>query len=191
MPELKDDLFDGDEGDGSEGDGAPDGDPSKKDKDPKSTEKRISDLQSAKDKETARANKLQKQLDAIVLASKDDDAEGGKAPAASAGTDAATNAILEMAKMFAVQQHPKLSEFGLSASDLTGSTPGEIAQSAAALVARFEKIETQVKNKVLADNGLAPEIEAGTPTPTKARDFTNMSKEDFKKVMDAALAGRT
>jgi hypothetical protein len=95
-----------------------------------------------------------------------------------------------MARMFAVQQNPKLSEYGLSASDLTGSTPSEIAQSAAALIARFEKIETTVRNKVLAANGLAPEVDAGAPPPSKAKDFSKMSSEDFKKVMDEAMSRR-
>jgi len=56
------------------------------------------------------------------------------------------------------------------------------------LVARFEKVETQVKNKVLAENGLAPAIE-GDKAPSKPRDFSTMSSEDFKKVMEAAMRG--
>lgn len=187
----QDDLFDdGDEGEGTSADSgaAGGGDESGDGKTPKSTDKRISDLQSAKDKETARANKLQKQLDAILAASKGDDAEGSKPPA-SAGGNVMDPAILDMARMFAFQQNPKLSEYGVSSSDLNGSTPSEIAQAAAELVARFEKIETQVRNKVLAEQGLAPEIESGAPAK-QVRDFSTMSKEDFKKVMDAALNKR-
>ena len=100
----------------------------------------------------------------------------------------ANDAVLDMARMFAVQQTPKLAEYGLTASDLTGNTPSEIAQSAADHVARFEKIETKVRNKVLAENGMAPEIDAGSP-PSPPRDFSKMSKEDFQKVMDEALKG--
>jgi hypothetical protein len=189
MPDLRDDLFDdGDEGEGTFADSDQrDAGESGDTKDPKSTDKRISDLQSAKDKETARANKLQKQLDAILAASKGDDAETGKPPAASAPSGSGTDAVvLDMARMFAYQQNPKLAEYGISAADLNGSTPSEIAQSAAELVARFEKIETQVRNKVLADQGLAPEIDGVAPAQ-KPRDFSKMSKEDFQKVMDAAL----
>lgn len=187
MPDFRTDLFDdGDEGEGTSTDSAQqDAGESGDDKDPKSTDKRISDLQSEKDKETARANKLQKQLDAVLAASKGDDAEVSKPPAqASGGTQDAV--ILDMARMFAYQQNPKLADYGVSAADLNGSTPSEIAQSAAELVARFEKIETQVRNKVLADQGLAPEIDGAAP-PRQPRDFSKMSKEDFQKVMDAAL----
>jgi hypothetical protein len=187
MPNSSDNLFDdGDEGEGASTDSdQPKAGESGDDKDPKSADKRISDLQSARDKETARANKLQKQLDAIAAATKGDDAEAGKPPA-QAGGSPVDGAILDMARMFAFQQNPKLAEYGISATDLNGSTPSEIAQAATGLVAQFEKIETRVRNKVLADQGLAPEIDGNTP-PTPPRDFSKMSKEDFQKVMDAAL----
>lgn len=188
MSERSDNLFDdGDEGDDSSTDSAAgaSGGESGEAKDPKSTDKRISDLQSAKDKETARANKLQKQLDAIAAATKEDGAEDGK-PAAPVAGDPTLSAMLDMARMFAFQQYPKLAEYGLTEADLSGNTPSEIAQGAAGLVARYEKIETQVRNKVLADNGMAPEIEAGDTAP-KPQDFSSMSSEDFKKVLDAAL----
>jgi hypothetical protein len=191
MSDNSDNLFDdGDEGEGTSTDSgsAAGGSESGDGKDPKSADKRISDLQSAKDKETARANKLQKQLDAIAAATKGDDAEAGKPPAQSGGGPV-DSAILDMARMFAFQQNPKLAEYGISASDLNGGTPSEIAGAATELVARFEKIETQVRNKVLADQGLAPEIDAGAP-PAAPRDFSKMSKEDFQKVMDAALNKR-
>jgi hypothetical protein len=90
--------------------------------------------------------------------------------------------------MFAVQQNPKLAEYGLTGDDLTGSTPREIAESAALLIARFEKVETQVRNKLLAENGLAPELSGGNKLPPD-RDFSAMSSEDFKKLMDAAMTG--
>lgn len=185
MSELSDNLFDDeDEGEGSPKDSDPKGE-SGGDKDPKSSDKRISDLQSAKDKETARANKLQKQLDAIAAAAKDEDVEDSKPPVQTGGSSV-DGAILDMARMFAFQQNPKLAEYGITAADLNGSSPSEVARSATELVTRFEKIETQVRNKLLADQGLAPEIDAGAPS-TPPRDFSKMSKEDFQKVMDAAL----
>lgn len=189
MSGPSDDLFDdGDEGDSSSADSGAAGAESGDSKDPKSADKRISDLQSAKDKETARANKLQKQLDAIAAATKEDGAEVGKPPVTIGGSTV-DGAILDMARMFAFQQNPKLAEYGIAATDLNGGTPSEVAQAATELVARFEKIETQVRNKVLADQGLAPEIDSGS-APTQARDFSKMSKEDFQKVVAQALGKR-
>ena len=65
MTDERDDLEDDeDEGDGTTDDSA-EGE-SSGDKDPKSSDKRIRDLQSQKDKETARANKAEKQLKALL-----------------------------------------------------------------------------------------------------------------------------
>jgi hypothetical protein len=94
-----------------------------------------------------------------------------------------------MARMFAFQQNPKLAEYGIAAADLNGSSPSDIARVATELVARFEKIETQARNKVLAEQGISPEIEAGAAS-TKARDFSTMSKEEFDKVVNAVLNKR-
>ena len=153
----------------------------------KSTDKRISDLQSKADKETARANKAETRLKALEAALKEGDTKDSKPEAETAG-NGVNDAVLDMARMFVFQQNPKLAQYGISSSDLAGSTPAAVAQSATELVARFEKIETQVRNKVLADQGLAPELDSGVPEP--ARDFTKMSSEDFEKVMNAALGKR-
>lgn len=184
MSDLSDDLFKDDDEEVDGIDGAPVKDPSAASADSKSSDKRISDLQSKADKETARANKAEARLKAILAASEDKDARGSDSPVAGD----ASSAIVDMARMFAVQQNPKLAEYGLTAADLSGSTPSEIARSAVELVARFEKIETRVKNKVLAENGLAPEI-VGDKAPGPSRDYSTMSSEDFKKVMEAAMRG--
>ena len=186
MPEPKDDLFNEDEDNDGTDDGASTESPSPDPKDAKSSDRRVRDLQSAKDKETARANQAEARLKVLIATMGNPDAGTGKpAPKASDVPEA----LLDMARMFAVQQHPKLAEYGLSASDLVGSSPSEFARSAAELVARFEKIETQARNKALAENGLAPEL-GGDKVVAPDRDFSKMSREDFAKVMDAALSGR-
>lgn len=179
-------LDSGDEGDDAEQDSDSQSE-SAGSEDPKSPDKRIRDLQSQKDKETARANKAEKQLKAMLEAAKDPDAGVVNPPPAGGGGDV-DGAVLEMARMFAYQQYPKLAEYDISPTDLDGSSPSEIARSAAALVARFEKIETKARNKVLAENGMAPEIEAGVP-PTPQRDFSKMSKEDFNRLVDENMRG--
>jgi len=181
MPDPIDDLLD-DAGDTESDDGDSEESPSTTPKSPKSTDKRISDLQSARDKETARANKAEAALAKVVAAA------AGRTAEESTPSGGGDSPMIEMARMFAVQQNPKLAEYGLTEADLTGSTPREIAKSAADLIARFEKIETQVRNKVLADNGLAPELDASA-TRSPDRDFSKMSSEDFKKIMDAAMRG--
>jgi len=185
MPDLSDDLFRNDDADDSGDDGdSSKGDPSTSLSDPKSSDKRISDLQSKADKETARANKAESRLAALLEAAKTGDSEGSKPPQ---GGDA-SDALLDMARMFAIQQNPKLSEYGITMADLAGASPREVARNAAEQVARFEKLETQIRNKVLAANGLAPDI-AGSESPAASRDYSKLSSEDFKKVMEAAMRG--
>jgi len=181
MPDPIDDLL-ADEGSDTGDDSDSEESLSAPKKELKSADKRVSDLQSARDKETARANKAEARLAALLAAAADRDEETSSSPSSD------DSPMLEMARMFAVQQNPKLAEFGLTGDDLSGSTPREIAKSAADLIARFEKIETQVRNKVLADNGLAPEL-AGSAYVEPDRDFNKMSSDDFKKLMDAAMTG--
>ena len=179
-------LDDGDEGDDAETDSDSSESESDSDKDPKSSDKRVRDLQSQKDKETARANKAEKELQRLRAAVQEPDTEDGKAPE---GAPPADVYVLDMARMFAYQANPKLAEYDIPASALTGSTPSEIAASAVEQVARFEKIETRVRNKVLAENGMAPEIDAGSP-PSQPRDFSKMPSEDFKKLVDETMGKR-
>jgi hypothetical protein len=178
---VTDDLLDEDEGEESGDDSGSGGAESGAGGDPKSSEKRISDLQSKADKETARANKAETELARLKSALADEDAGAG-APPPSGGAPAGDATVLDMARMFVYAQHPKLEEYGVPASDLTGSNPNEIAQSAADLAAQVEKIETKARNKMLAENGMAPEIDGGSPPPPP-RDFSKMSSEDFAKLM--------
>lgn len=181
-----DDLFDdGGSGTGADDDGAPEKDPSTQDKSQKSTDKRVSDLQSLKDKETARANKAEKRLAALEAAMKGGDTEDSK-DKGTALSSAADDGVLDMARLFAFQANPKLKDYGVAAADLNGNSPTEISQAAAELVARFEKIETQVRNKVLADQGLAPEVDSGTETKP-SRDFSKMSSQDFNDLVERTL----
>lgn len=181
---AKDATYDGDFGDDLDDDSdSSEGNLSDEDKTQKSTDKRVSDLQSKADKETARANKAEAQLKRLLAVAKEPDAEDSTE--APLGTPTADGYVLEMARMFTVQANPRLAEYGLSEADLSGSTPGEIAQSAAQLIARFEKVETRVRNKVLAENGLAPEIDGAPSSKPVTRDFSKMSSEDFKKFVDS------
>lgn len=186
MSDNENNLYDGDSEDELLDDGAPSEDPSPSVSVPKSTDKRVRDLQSKADTETARANKAEARLKSLEAAMKDTSAEGSaKSPV---GDDAGMAIVLDMARMFAFQQNPKLSEYGISAADLGGGTPSEIAQYATDLIARFEKIETQVRNKVLSENGIAPILDSGTPPPP-SRDFSKMSSEDFNKLVEATMRG--
>lgn len=151
------------------------------------SEKRIRDLQSKADAADARANKLQAMLDAAMGGT-----AGGNAPKTPAPTvtDTGLAVALEMARETVYMQNPALADAGYGPTDLAGNSILEIRSTAAALVKRQEEIATRIRNKVLAEHGLSPEI-ASAQAPSKRQDVSKMSSEDFKKLTDAVLRGRT
>lgn len=189
MPELddeRDDIID--EGDDASDDSAS-GEKPDESKEPKTPEsdKRVKDFQSKADAAEARANKAEARLKTLESAFKVDNSDDSKPP--KSGNASTDSAIIDMARMFAYQQNPKLADYGVEMSDISGSTPSEIARNATDIVARFEKIETKARNKVLAEQGLAPEISGGETSSPK-RDFSTMPKKDFDAFVEAAMKGQ-
>lgn len=137
--------------------------------------KRIADLMSEKDKETARANKAEKALAAM------------RGEAGSAGSnDPATKALiteLREASLDAVYAaYPDLAEYGIDRSLIEGTTRAEMRESATALVALIKNVSTKARNKALADAGVRPEPAGATRRNGKA--VTEMSDEEFLKMLD-------
>ena len=73
--------------------------------------------------------------------------------------------------------------------DMPGRRVGSIVER---LVQRSPEIARdflRARNKLLAESGQAPEIDAGAPAPPP-RDFSKMSKEDFNKLVDETMGKR-
>lgn len=138
-------------------------------------DKRISALQSAKDKETARANKAEAALKALK--------QGGSGD----GGDPATKALmaeLREASLDAVfAEYPQLRDYDIDRSLIEGSTRAELREAATSLVGLIKNVETKVRNKVLADNGITAPA-SGTKV-RKAVDYATMSDEDFMKALNS------
>lgn len=138
--------------------------------------KRIADLMSDKDKETARANKAEKALEALR-----NGAEG------SGSNDPATKALmaeLREASLDSVYaEYPDLREYDIDRSLIDGTTRAEMRQSATALVALIKKVSTKSANKALAEAGVKPEP-AGS-TRRNAKSVTDMSDDEFLKMLDS------
>lgn len=150
------------------------------------SEKRIRDLQAKADAAEAKANKLQKMLDAAMQGAGAEDSKpkpGGRQMAPG------ESLAIEFMKESVFQTTPKMAEAGFTAADLSGSTPSEIRASAAELVRRYEENETRIRNKVLAEHGLAPEIVNNTPAP-KVKNYFDLPKKDFDELLEKALQGR-
>lgn len=169
--DLKDDAED-DESDESES--------SEKEK------KRLRDLQSKADKETARANKAEAALAALKA--------GGVKPGEGKPTgsvDPEVQKWLSVAKESArtrlYESDPRFKEYGLPPSLISGDSPEDMETSFTQLKRLVGKVESRVRDSVLKEHGFAEAPRSGTATPK--RDFTTMSKEDFEKVVNAALHG--
>jgi hypothetical protein len=141
--------------------------------DPK-TDKRISDLQSKADAETARANKAEAALKAR-LANKDNVAD----PAAQAMMQELREASLDAI----YGENPVLKQYGIERSLIEGSTRAELRESASSVVALIKSVSTRVRNETLTEHGLKAEP-AGS-TREQPRDYASMKDEDFLKLLDS------
>lgn len=152
--------------------GEPEGDPEVK---PDKSDKRISDLQSIADKETARANKLAAELKAL----REGKPAGGNDP-----TESALMQELREASLDAVYgEFPELKEFGIERALIEGSTRADMRESATSLVGLVKSVATKVENKVLAKHGL--KAEPSGETRSKPVDYGSMKDEDFLKLLDS------
>lgn len=172
-PEEEEDDDTAAEGDDGDGDGA-DGDKPAGKKPLTGDAKRIADLQSKADKAEARANAAEKALKAAK--------QGG-----GGGGDPATQALmaeLREASLDAVfGEFPQLRDYSIDRSLIEGASRAELREKATELVGLIKSIETKVRNKVLADNGIvAP---ATGDKVRKAVDYATMSDEDFEKVLNS------
>ena len=142
--------------------------------------KRIKDLQSKADKEQARANKLQSQLDALN-AQKKSPTDDGKRSSGAVPPELRQwlDAAKDQARTRFYESEPRFKEYGIDPGLIQGDTPEEMQASVTRLRKQVAKIETQIRQKVLTEHGYVEEPKGGTPTPK--RDWASMSSEDFDK----------
>jgi hypothetical protein len=193
MPDLMDDdLLDentdenGEQDDSAGGEKKPPASPPASDD---KSEKRIRDLQSKADAAEAKANRLQRLLNEAL---KGEGSEGGTEPPVVSKPrelDAGSAMALELLKETVFLQTPALADSGLTAADLTGYTAQEVRASAASLARKIAETETRIRNKVLAEHGLAPEIAGEGNKPEPDRDFGKMASKDFTELMERIMKG--
>ncbi len=184
--ELQDDQADGTGSDdgtqsGSDNSAPPAGEPPAKD-----DSKRISDLMSKWQAEEARANKLEAALAA---------ATGGQPPAPQddgAQGDAALDEFREFARENArntlFSSNPQLAAAGLTAEDITGSTLAEMQASLAKHQKTISGLEGRLRNQILAEHGLSPEVATGAGTE-KAPSFSTMTDKEFAEFLEKRAGG--
>lgn len=186
MPELDDDLdldlndLDDDE-DEEEEDESEEG---SQDAESGNVDKRVRDLQSAKDKETARANKLQKELDALKAAGTKDGKPSPKKSDLPPEVEQWVTAARTQTRNQLFDSDPRLKEYGFSPELITGETPAEMRASFQALRKTVSKMEAAARKAIMEDQGGIPDLSGGS-VATGGPDWTKMSSEEFNKFVDS------
>jgi hypothetical protein len=141
-------------------------------------------LQSERDKETARANKLQKQLDVL---GKQDTSANDKGTEVPPQVQQWITAAQQNAREALYKADQRLERFGVDPSLIRGDTPAEMQASAKTLGEMVAKMERDIRDSVLQEHGF-------TPAPKDAasighKNFRTMDSKEFDALVDSALRG--
>jgi hypothetical protein len=172
--ELQDGQADGQDGDkgtdsGSDNSAPPTNEPAGKD-----DSKRVDDLMSMFNREQARANRAEAALAAATggQGTKDDDTNGDD------GLEEFKAFARETARNTLFDSDPRLAAAGLTADDIAGSTLSEMKESVSKHQKVVSGIEGRLRNQILAEHGLSPEVQTGAGTE-EGPSFSKMSKKEF------------
>lgn len=143
----------------------------------------LSKMQSERDREVARANKLQKELDSLKAASAKDAGAQGVPPQVQEWILAAQRRTREVI----YDSNPKFKAYGVSPDLITGDSPAAMEASAQSLAAFVDTLEGNVRDQVLRDHGLNPEPLASTRAAGK--NFKTMDTAEFNRLVEDALRG--
>lgn len=183
--DLQDDLDDDtDTGSADGSDAGQDAPPaSKPDGDGDKGADRVNDLMSKWQRAEARAKRAEKAL-AATKQGGDRDAGDDMPPAVRQWVDAAR----EQAREQFHATDPRLAEYGIPSSSITGTTPDEMRASLKTYSNLIDGIETKVRRRLMTEHGLVAE-QVGS-SPQQDLDFASMSDAEFEKHV-RAVSGLT
>lgn len=138
--------------------------------------KRVNDLTSKWQKAEARAKKAE-----AALAKSKPESDAGAAPAVAPEVSEWIEAQREFARERALNSDPRLAEYGLTADDIAGDTPAEVKASVKRQIDLINSIETKVRQRLLIEHGLSPEVPGGGRT--ERLDIDGMSEKDFDQLV--------
>jgi hypothetical protein len=145
---------------------------------------REDDLMSKWQSEQAKNKRLEARLAALEAQSKGGDKGAEIPPDVRQWMDAARDAARERF----YEMDPRLAEYGIPASSITGDTPDQMRASVKAYRDLIDSVETKARNKVLAEHGIVAESVGSSRFTSK--DFVSMSDEEFDKVISQVTGGR-
>jgi hypothetical protein len=162
------------------------GDKGSKSESDEDSAKTLSALQSTADKATARANKLQKQLDEKVKSgtAKDENGNSGVVPPEIRQW---LDAAKERTQEASYKTDSRFKDYSIDPAFIQGESPSKMKDSAERLSKLVTEIEGKVRNAVLVEHGFSPE--PATSERNEPKNYGTMSPEEFKKVEQKALSG--
>jgi len=140
-------------------------------------------MQSERDKETARANKAQKEVDKMKAASAKSAGSTEVPPQVQEWIVAAQSRTRETL----YESNPKFKAFGIDPTLISGDTPAEMTASAKSLSEFVETLEGTVRDSVLKEHGFDPAPKASAAMGRK--DFNAMDTKEFDAIVEEALRG--
>lgn len=164
----------------ADADGEEDADADADDKPKSKTPARVRELQSIADKATARANALQKQIDASKGKKSSTDAgtgSGAVPPEIQQWLDVAQ----ETARSRLYESDPRLKEYGIDPALINGNTPAEMQAAFKTLKQVVNRVESKARSKVLQEHGFAEPPKSSSVAPK--RNYETMSDEDFQAIV--------
>lgn len=148
---------------------------------PSKVDETIRKLQSERDKARADADKARKALEAVRPATAKDESTPPIPPEVEAWLTAAK----DNSRDALYRRNPKLEQYGVDPTLITGDTPAEMRKSAESIDKFVTDMEGKIRNQVLEEHGFNPEP---LTSPAEGRkNYANMSKEDFDAEVEKAL----
>lgn len=173
--ELQTDQLDTDGDDDAADSGSDNSAPPENAQAPKDEGKRVNDLMGKWQAEQARANRLERELAAARGST--DQAEGTQGDNGAAEVDEFKEFARENARTTLFNSDPRLAEAGLSVEDIAGTTLTEMRASVKKHLKVVDGIEGRLRNKLLAEHGLDPEVATGQGE--KPVSFSTMTDKQF------------
>jgi hypothetical protein len=148
-------------------------------------QEQLRSLQSERDKETARANKAEKQLSQMGKAATAK--SKGNAPAVPPEVAEWIIAAKDSQRKALYEENKKLAQYKVSPDLIVGDSPAEMRASAESLSTFVDELEGQMRGNILTEHGFDPEPKTGSAEGR--RDFKTMDSKEFNALVDDHLKG--
>lgn len=143
--------------------------------------------QSKADKAEARANRLERELDELRRTQSVEGSSSTAKPKADGSEDPWVAASKDNFRDDLYRSDPRLKALGFDADLIQGSTPAEMRKSLASLQGSVDRMESGIRNRVLAEHGLEPV--PGSGERATGVNYRTMPTDEFNKLVEKQMQG--